>query len=135
MSIDMRRGCTVGCRFCQAGMLYRPVRERDPAEIVDTVVRAVKKSGFDEVSLTSLSTADYSCISPLIKKVVEKLEPENVSLGVSSLRAYGLEEDVLDEIGKVRATGLTFAPEAGTHRIRDGINHNVPAEPRLEHAD
>src|SRR5882724_10239266 len=135
MSIEIARGCTEGCRFCQAGMIYRPVRERDPAEIVDTVVSAVMKSGFDEVSLTSLSTADYSCISPLIKKVVEKLEPENVSLGVSSLRAYGLESDVLDEIGKVRATGLTFAPEAGSQRMRDVVNKNVTEEQLLETAD
>ncbi|HEY3595530.1 MAG TPA: TIGR03960 family B12-binding radical SAM protein, partial [Polyangiaceae bacterium] len=135
MSIEIARGCTEGCRFCQAGMIYRPVRERDPQEIVDTVVRAVKKSGLDEVSLTSLSTADYSCISPLIKKVVEKLAPENVSLGVSSLRAYGLESDVLDEIGKVRATGLTFAPEAGTQRMRDVVNKNVTEEQLLETAD
>jgi len=135
MSIEIARGCTEGCRFCQAGMIYRPVRERDPAEIVDTVVRAVKKSGFDEVSLTSLSTADYSCISPLIKEVVRKLEPENVSLGVSSLRAYGLEEDLLDEIGKVRATGLTFAPEAGTQRMRDVVNKNVTEAQLLETAE
>jgi len=68
MSIEIARGCTEGCRFCQAGMIYRPVRERDPQQIVDTVVNAVKKSGYDEASLTSLSTADYSCIAPLVKR-------------------------------------------------------------------
>ncbi|MDB4936462.1 MAG: Fe-S oxidoreductase, partial [Labilithrix sp.] len=92
MSIEIARGCTEGCRFCQAGMIYRPVRERDPQQIVETIVSAVKKSGYDEASLTSLSTADYSCIAPLIEKVTAALAPEKVSLGVSSLRAYGLEE-------------------------------------------
>lgn len=128
MSIEIARGCTEGCRFCQAGMIYRPVRERDPETIVDTVMRAVKKSGFDEVSLTSLSTADYSCISPLVKRLVDKLAPEHVSLGVSSLRAYGLGEDVMDALGQTRPTGLTFAPEAGTQRMRDVINKNVTEE-------
>ena len=90
MTIEIARGCTEGCRFCQAGMIYRPVRERDPEQIVDTVLRALDKSGHDEVSLTALSTADFSCISPLIKKLVEKTAPERVSLGVASLRAYGL---------------------------------------------
>ncbi len=134
MSIEIARGCTEGCRFCQAGMIYRPVRERDPEQIVATVVEAVKKSGQDEVSLTSLSTADTSCIAPLIKKVVEKLEPEQVSLGVSSLRAYGLSDDLLDELKQVRATGLTFAPEAGTQRMRDVVNKNVTEEQLIETA-
>jgi radical SAM family uncharacterized protein/radical SAM-linked protein len=135
MSIEIARGCTEGCRFCQAGMIYRPVRERDPQEIVDTVVRAIEKSGQDEVSLTALSTADVSCISPLVKKVNEELKKRRVSLGVSSLRAYGLPDDLLDEIKTVRATGLTFAPEAGTQRMRDVINKNVTEEQMLETAE
>jgi radical SAM family uncharacterized protein/radical SAM-linked protein len=135
MSIEIARGCTEGCRFCQAGMIYRPVRERDPEQIVDTVVRAVKKSGYDEASLTSLSTADYSCIAPLIKKVVAKLTPEKVSLGVSSLRAYGLEEDVLDDLQRVRASGVTFAPEAGSQRMRDVVNKNVTEEQLMTTAE
>ncbi|MCL2777051.1 MAG: TIGR03960 family B12-binding radical SAM protein [Polyangiaceae bacterium] len=125
MSIEIARGCTQGCRFCQAGMIYRPVRERDPAEIVDTVVKAVNRSGYDEVSLTSLSTADYSCLAPLVRQVTEKLSAKNVSLGVSSLRAYGLEEAVLDDMRRVRASGITFAPEAGSQRMRDVINKNI----------
>jgi len=135
MSIEIARGCTEGCRFCQAGMIYRPVRERDPEQIVDTVLRAVKKSGHDEVSLTALSTADVSCISPLIKKVARRLAEERISLGVSSLRAYGLEPELLDEIRQVRATGLTFAPEAGTQRMRDVVNKNVTEEQLHETAE
>jgi radical SAM family uncharacterized protein/radical SAM-linked protein len=135
MSIEIARGCTEGCRFCQAGMIYRPVRERDPQEIVDAVVRAVQKSGYDEASLTSLSTADYSCIAPLVKKVADALAPKRVSLGVSSLRAYGLDENVLDDVARVRATGVTFAPEAGTQRMRDVINKNVTEEQLLQTAE
>src|SRR5690606_24821766 len=88
-----------------------------------------------EVSLTALSTADVSCISPLIKELVEKTAPERVSLGVASLRAYGLAEDLLDDLRKVRASGLTFAPEAGTQRMRDVINKNVTEEQLLETAE
>ncbi len=135
MSIEIARGCTEGCRFCQAGMIYRPVRERDPEVVVETLAEAVKKSGYDEVSLTSLSTADYSCIAPLIQKVTERLAPEKVTLGVSSLRAYGLEETVLDDIKRVRAGGITFAPEAGSQRMRDVVNKNVTEEQLMTTAE
>ncbi len=135
MSIEIARGCTEGCRFCQAGMIYRPVRERDPRSVVETVVSAVRRSGYDEASLTSLSTADYSAIAPLIREVAGRLTPEKVSLGVSSLRAYGLEESVLDDLGQVRATGVTFAPEAGSQRMRDVVNKNVTEEQLMTTAE
>lgn len=128
MSVEIARGCTEGCRFCQAGMIYRPVRERDPEQVIDTVLSSLDKNGYDEASITSLSTADYSCISPLIRTLMERLRERKVSLGISSLRAYGLSEETLDEIATVKATGLTFAPEAGTQRMRDVINKNVTEE-------
>ena len=125
MSIEIARGCTEGCRFCQAGMIYRPVRERSPESVVQTVLGAVDKAGYDEVSLTTLSTADYSAISPLIKQVAGELKPRNTALSVASLRAYGLAEDLFDDISSIRASSLTFAPEAGTQRMRDVVNKNI----------
>lgn len=128
MSIEITRGCTEGCRFCQAGMIYRPVRERPPEQILETIEASIANSGQDEVSLSALSTADVSYIAPLIKSITRRTAKERVSLGVASLRAYGLSEDLLDDIRQVRATGLTFAPEAGTQRLRDVINKNVTEE-------
>src|SRR5207245_6084930 len=121
VSIEVARGCTEGCRFCQAGMIYRPVRERAPEQVVDALVDSVRRGGYDEGALTSLSMADYSCVTPLVHEAARRLRDDKVSLSVSSLRAYGLAEETLDDLSSVRATGLTFAPEAGTQRMRDVI--------------
>lgn len=134
-SIEVARGCTEGCRFCQAGMIYRPVRERKPKAIIDAMVRSVAEAGYDEASLTSLSTADYSAIAPLVHESIEALAPYQVSLSVSSLRAYGLSENVLDDMKRQRAGGLTFAPEAGSQRMRDVVNKNVTDEQLMETAE
>jgi radical SAM family uncharacterized protein/radical SAM-linked protein len=124
-SVEIARGCTEGCRFCQAGMIYRPVRERSPQSIADSLVGGVEKAGYEETGLTCLSTADFSSITPLVKSLAAELRKRGVSMSVASLRAYGLNEDLLDELALTRISGLTFAPEAGTQRMRDVVNKNV----------
>lgn len=135
VSIEVARGCTEGCRFCQAGTIYRPVRERNASEVVSTVTQSLEKTGYDEVSLASLSFGDYSCATPLLKKLMESLESKRTSLSLPSLRAYALTEEVTEELKKVRRTGLTIAPEGGTQRMRDVINKNITERDVLKSAE
>jgi radical SAM-linked protein len=106
-------------------MIYRPVRERSPQSIADSLIGGIERAGYEETGLTCLSTADFSSITPLVKQLAGELRKRGVSMSVASLRAYGLNEDLLDELALTRISGLTFAPEAGTQRMRDVINKNV----------
>ncbi|MBQ0098623.1 MAG: TIGR03960 family B12-binding radical SAM protein [Oscillospiraceae bacterium] len=122
---EIFRGCIRGCRFCQAGFLYRPVREKSVDCINEQCHTLCKNTGYDEVSLNSLSSSDYSQIVPLLEKMSKWANEENVSLSLPSLRVDGFSDDILNKIKTVRKSGLTFAPEAGTQRLRDVINKNV----------
>jgi len=128
VSMEIARGCTRGCRFCQAGYLYRPVRERSPEKVMDTIKAVLKNTGYDEISLLSLSSADYGCISDLLKNLMTTFEAERVAVSLPSLRVGSLTRDLIDEIVKVRKTGFTLAPEAGTERLRRVINKGITEE-------
>ncbi|MDO5718507.1 MAG: TIGR03960 family B12-binding radical SAM protein [Tissierellia bacterium] len=122
---ELFRGCTQGCRFCQAGIIYRPIREKSLDNIIQGIDIMLKNSGYDEISLSSLSTCDFPELEKLVQLLLEKYEEEKVSVSLPSLRLDSKSLNVLKEIEKVRKTGLTFAPEAGSQRLRDVINKNI----------
>ncbi|HZU95865.1 MAG TPA: TIGR03960 family B12-binding radical SAM protein [Planctomycetota bacterium] len=125
LGIEVMRGCTVGCRFCQAGMIYRPLRERSPRRILDLAKCGLQATGFEDVSLLSLDTGDYTLIEPLTKALLDQTQEKRIALSLPSLRAGSLSDETISEIKRVRKTGFTIAPEAGTQRLRDVINKNI----------
>jgi radical SAM family uncharacterized protein/radical SAM-linked protein len=134
VSIEIARGCTAGCRFCQAGYIYRPVRERTPGKILESIDATLRNTGYEEISLLSLSTADYGCIATLMKTLMARYSDERVAVSFPSLRVGTLTQELVDEVGKVRKTGFTLAPEAGSERLRGVINKGITEEDLLRNA-
>ncbi len=131
LSFEIFRGCPHGCRFCQAGQIYKPVREKSLNRIMDNIDLLLKNTGYEEVSLASLSSGDYSNIETLISNLMQKYEDKKIGVSLPSLRIDSLSIDMLKEMEKVKRSSITLAPEAGTQRLRDVINKNVKEEDLL----
>ena len=129
--LEVYRGCIRGCRFCQAGMTYRPVREKTSEVLNDQAKKLYESTGYDEISLSSLSISDYTCLDTLTNELLEWTDEAKVSLSLPSLRVNSFTPELMEKISGVRASGITFAPEAGTQRLRDVINKNLTEEDLL----
>ncbi len=131
LGIEIARGCTRGCRFCQAGMIYRPVRERSVEDILELAEQGIANSGFDELAMLSLSTGDYSCLPEALTSLMNRFADEYVSVSMPSMRVGTLTPEIIAQIKRVRKTGFTVAPEAGTDRMREVINKGITEEDLL----
>ncbi|HHI87557.1 MAG TPA: TIGR03960 family B12-binding radical SAM protein [Candidatus Cloacimonetes bacterium] len=127
-SYEVMRGCTRGCRFCQAGMVYRPIRERDMKMLLEDIENDLSLNGWEEISLNSLSISDYSCLQPLLLSLLDKLPETETSISLPSLRLDSFDDTFQPKLGKLLGNTVTFAPEAGTQKLRDVINKNITEE-------
>ncbi|MFV0353346.1 MAG: TIGR03960 family B12-binding radical SAM protein [Oscillospiraceae bacterium] len=126
--IEVLRGCVRGCRFCQAGFIYRPMRQRDAKQLSQSAQVLCDNTGYEEVSLMSLSTSDHTELEPLLDDMLEWTKPKHINLSLPSLRVDNFTESLVEKTTRVKKSGLTFAPEAGTQRLRDVINKNITEE-------
>lgn len=132
-SLEIARGCTRGCRFCHAGMVYRPVRERDPAGLTSTLDNVLQAAGYEETSFLSLSTGDYSALDGLFEQSFERCSSQQVAISLPSLRVGSVSSKLMGLISRIRRTGVTLAPEAGSQRLRDVINKGITEDALLDH--
>ncbi len=130
--LEIFRGCSRGCRFCQAGMVYRPVREKSVDKLCELAGKLLSSTGYEEISLSSLSSSDYTSLQELVSKLIENHEEDRVGISLPSLRLDNITFEIIKEIQKVRKTGLTFAPEAGSQRLRDVINKGITEEDLID---
>ncbi|MEM6867262.1 MAG: TIGR03960 family B12-binding radical SAM protein [Cyanobacteria bacterium P01_C01_bin.121] len=131
LTVEIRRGCTRGCRFCQPGMLTRPARDVPPEQVIDTIERGMRETGYNEFSLLSLSCSDYLALPSVGVEIKNRLKDDNINLSLPSQRVDRFDENIAHIVGGLRQTGLTFAPEAGTQRMRDIINKGLTNEELL----